>query len=71
MNMSYFLNPVCPKFISNLWVFLKFEVENFEVLLCLKQGGKYTTILPAKSDSDDVFCLQKYQGLMIDRSLVY
>ena len=31
----------------------------------------YTTILPAKSDSDFMFCLQSYQGLIIDRSLVY
>ena len=32
----------------------------------------YTSIvLPAKSDSDFLFCLQKYQGLIIDRSLVY
>ena len=29
------------------------------------------TILPAKSDSDVMLCLQSYQGLMIDRSLVY
>ena len=29
------------------------------------------TILPAKSDSDAMFCLQSYQGLRIDRSLVY
>ena len=33
---------------------------------------KYTfTVLPAKSDSDIMFCLQSYQGLRIDRSLVY
>ena len=25
-----------------------------------------TTVWPAKSDSDDMFCLQKYQGLIID-----
>ena len=32
---------------------------------------KYTfTVLQAKSDSDVVFCL-RYQGLRIDRSLVY
>ena len=31
----------------------------------------YATVLPAKSDSDIMFCLQSYQGLMIDRSLVY
>ena len=29
------------------------------------------TVLPAKSDTDDMFCLQSYQGLIIDRSLVY
>ena len=29
------------------------------------------TILPAKSDSDAMFRLQSYQGLRIDRSLVY
>ena len=26
---------------------------------------------PAKSDSGVIFCLQSYQGLIIDRSLVY
>ena len=30
-----------------------------------------TTVLSAKSDSDVMFCLQSYQGLTIDRSLVY
>ena len=29
------------------------------------------TVLPAKSDSDVMFCLQSYQGLRIDRSIVY
>ena len=29
-----------------------------------------TTVLPAKSDSDAMFCLQSNQGLRIDRSLV-
>ena len=29
------------------------------------------TVLPAKSDSDFMFCLQSYQGLIIDISLVY
>ena len=29
------------------------------------------TVLPAKSESDVMFCLQSYQGLIIDRSLVY
>ena len=31
------------------------------------RGKKSTcTVLPAKSDSDDMFCLQTYQGLVID-----
>ena len=29
------------------------------------------TIVPTKSDSDVMFCLQSYQGIRIDRSLVY
>ena len=29
------------------------------------------TVLPAKSDSVAMFCLQSYQGLIIDRTLVY
>ena len=30
-----------------------------------------TTVAPTKSDSDAMFCLQSYQGLAIDKSLVY
>ena len=30
-----------------------------------------STVLPAKSDSDVMFCLQSYQGLIIDKSFVY
>ena len=29
-----------------------------------------STFLPAKSDSDVMFCLQSYQGRIIDKSLV-
>ena len=29
------------------------------------------TVLPAKRDSDIMFCLQNYQGVIIDRSLEY
>ena len=29
------------------------------------------TVLPVKSDSDVMFCLQSYQALRIDKSLVY
>ena len=32
---------------------------------------KITTVLPAKSDSEIMFGLKTYQGLRIDRSLVY
>ena len=46
-----------------LW-FVSFEgpASNFDEI----QTG---TILPAKSDSDFIFCLQSYQGHIIDRSL--
>ena len=30
----------------------------------------FATVLPAKGGSDGVFCLQRYQGLMIDILLV-
>ena len=30
-----------------------------------------TTVLPVKSDSDVMFCLQSYHGLIIDILLVY
>ena len=33
--------------------------------------GQEATDLPAKSGIDIMFCLQSYQGLIIDRSLVY
>ena len=32
---------------------------------------QYTTVLPAKSDRDFMFCLQSYQRLIIDRLLEY
>ena len=34
-------------------------------------GKNSFTVLPANSDSDVMICLQSYQGLIIDRSLVY
>ena len=36
-----------------------------------KVNNSYITVLPAKSDSEVMFCLQRYQGLIINRSLVY
>ena len=52
------------------------------IFLLFRSFGKYlnkedfnnkspATVLPAKSDSDVMFCLQSYQGLIIDKSLVY
>ena len=38
---------------------------------CIKLILQMLTVLPAKNDSDAMFCLQSYQGLRIDRSLVY
>ena len=35
------------------------------------QLNKVNTVLQANSYSDVMFCLQSYQGLTIDRSLVY
>ena len=31
----------------------------------------FATVLPAKSDSDVLFCFLSYQNIRIDRSLVY
>ena len=38
---------------------------------CLQLNKETYTVLPAKSDSDAMFCLQSYQGLVSDKSLVY
>ena len=35
-----------------------------------KKKKKKLTVLPAKSDSEVMFCIQSYKGLIIDRSLV-
>ena len=39
--------------------------------LTLTHNNASTTVLPIKSDRDVMFCLQSYQGLLIDRLLVY
>ena len=36
-----------------------------------KRKRRMATVLLAKSDSDVIFCFQRYEGLMIDRSLVH
>ena len=35
-----------------------------------RKGGYTRAVLPAKSDSGVMFCLQSYQVLIIDKSLV-
>ena len=44
-------------------LYLKFSVAEIKV--------QDYTVLPAKSNSDVMFCLLSYQGLIIDKSLVY
>ena len=41
------------------------------IILTLLQHQTVDTVLPSKNDTDVMFCLQKHQGLIIDRSLVY
>ena len=41
------------------------------VVQLLRHKQSNCTVLPAKSDSHVMFCLHSYQGLTIDRSLVY
>ena len=47
-------------------------VYTIKVLFMIKIiNNVFTTILPSKSDSDFMFCLQSFQELRIDISLVY
>ena len=41
------------------------------IVAVLKIVENSDTVLLAKSDSDVMFCLQSYLGLIIDRSLLY
>ena len=59
-----------------LWCPLIFVFFVVYVLQGLNVSLKHTfiykcTVLPAKSDSDAMFCLHSYHGLRIDKSLVY
>ena len=49
---------------TNNWI-----VEMIDMFIVKRK--KSITVLSAKSDSDVMFCLQSYQRLRIDRSLVY
>ena len=48
-----------------------FQVNLQSFVLYVVMLAIATTVLPAKCDSDIMFRLQIYQGLRIDRSLVY
>ena len=49
-----------------------YTLNTFVILtLSVLSENSQSTVLPAKSDSDVMFCLQSYKGLRIDRSLVY
>ena len=58
----------CPRWVSCVC----YQYDGF-VSFNLPQSTKNwkSTVLPPKSDSDAMFCLQSYHGLIIDRSLVY
>ena len=65
MTVESSTNPRCD---SNLFARLsKYDVldDHSSVVVSL------LTVLPAKSDSYVMFCLQSYQGLRMDRSLMY
>ena len=47
------------------------ESKNNNNDVTFRTHSETSTVLPAKSDSDVMFCLQGYQGLRIDRSPVY
>ena len=42
-----------------------------DIMFSKEQLIRVGTVLPAKRDSDVMFCLHSYQVLTIDRSLVY
>ena len=52
---------------------MKITIFGLKYLFPFHYKQIYNVLLscPAKSDSDDMFCLQSYKGLRIDRSLVY
>ena len=70
--MSSHLRFVRPGKDPNCLQMLSVNMPIGQTTLAIKEVNIYpVTILPAKSDSDVTFCLQSYQGLRIDKSLVY
>ena len=56
---------------GNAWKIIGLFHEKMVLSHSLNMNMQLPTVLPAKSDSDIMFCLQSYQGLIIDRSHVY
>ena len=57
-----------------IFCLLVYDLLSFYEIMALAITHKIThrfTVLPAKSESDVMFCSQSYLGLGIDRSLVY
>ena len=59
------LHPVHQYILFNVYCLHKPVFWDYWVL---PKKGEWITVLPAKSDSDVMFCLQSYQGLIIDIS---
>ena len=67
---TLFKMPHCWK--SHVAAHIIFRCANFSFFASLFFNTEYyPASLPVKSDSDFMFCLQNYQGLIIDRALVY
>ena len=56
---------------SSFTAILSLQANGFTVCDEMDMQVSKATLLSAKSDSDFMFCLQSYQGLRIDKSLVY
>ena len=55
----------------HVYILNSFNKQTFYMYLMFWLSMTPTTVLPAKSESDVMFGLQSYQGLEIDRSLVF
>ena len=49
----------------------RYDMDIMQESVCSVINPIAGTVLPAKGDSDVMFCLHSYQGLITDRSLVY
>ena len=57
---------------DNIWTAYIHTDRDLNEQLLLKDSVLYPIfVMPAKCDSDVMFCLQIYQGLITDGSLVY